>query len=78
MKMPKIKITKTIVAGWLITASMMIVAVEPELVGAPAWLTKTLAIAALLITATLQSWRKLPPTVAEAHEALDEAQGGGK
>ncbi len=59
------------VVAWLTTLGAIIVAVTPELTGAPTWVAKTLAITAVVIAVLTQSPRKVPPTVAEAHDTLD-------
>lgn len=69
-KMPK---WQTIV-GWLTTLSAVIVAVTPVLpASTPDWIRPTLGLVAVVIAAILQSPRKIPPTVAEAHETLAKA-----
>ena len=49
------------VGGWLLTLSMVLAAVLPVLPAAtPTWLRELLAVAAVAIAATLQSWRQPP------------------
>jgi len=72
--MSKIKVTPTIIAGWLLTLGMVIAAVLPVLPpDTPTWVHQTLAIVAVIIAAVLQSARKIPPTEAEAVAALEGA-----
>ena len=74
MTTPKWKLPKwPSIVAWLVTLGAIITAVTPELTGAPPWVAKALAITAVVIAVLTQSPRKLPPTVAEAHETLDKA-----
>lgn len=58
-KKTKARITMPMVAGWVVTLSMVLTAVLPVLPAAtPSWLRELLAVAAVGIAATLQSWRK--------------------
>lgn len=78
MTKPKWKMPKwQTIVGWLTTLSAVIVAVTPVLpASTPDWIRPTLGIVAVVIAAILQSPRKVPPTVAEAHDALDKAGRG--
>ena len=60
-KKPAIAVTLPMVGGWLLTLSMVLAAVLPVLPSAtPTWLRELLAVAAVAIAATLQSWRQPP------------------
>jgi hypothetical protein len=54
----RIRVTLPMVAGWLTSVSMVLAAVLPVLPEAtPSWLREVLAVLAVAIAATLQSWR---------------------
>ena len=71
-KKPRINVTLPMVGGWLVTLSMVLTAVLPVLPSAtPSWVRELLAVAAVAIAASLQSWRGTPsssssPTVEDA------------
>jgi len=54
----RVRITFAMVAGWLTSVSMVLAAVLPVLPeSTPSWLREVLAVLAVGIAATLQSWR---------------------
>lgn len=54
----RVRITVAMVAGWLTSVSMVLAAVLPVLPEAtPSWLREVLAVLAVAVAATLQSWR---------------------
>lgn len=54
----RVRVTLAMVAGWLTSVSMVLAAVLPVLPEAtPSWLREVLAVLAVGIAATLQSWR---------------------
>ena len=58
---PKITVTLPMIGGWLVTLSMVLTAVLPVLpASTPAIVRELLAVAAVAIAATLQSWRQPP------------------
>jgi hypothetical protein len=60
-KKPAARITLPMIGGWLLTLSMVLTAVLPVLPeSTPAIVRELLAVAAVAIAATLQSWRQPP------------------
>jgi len=60
-KKSKVTVTLPMVAGWLTSFSMVLTAVLPVLpASTPAIVRELLAVAAVAIAATLQSWRQPP------------------
>ncbi len=60
-KKPAVNITLPMVGGWLVTLSMVLTAVLPVLpASTPTIVRELLAVAAVAIAATLQSWRQPP------------------
>ena len=56
-----VAVTLPMVGGWLVTLSMVLTAVLPVLpASTPAIVRELLAVAAVAIAATLQSWRQPP------------------
>lgn len=54
----RVRVTLAMVAGWLTSVSMVLAAVLPVLPEAtPTWLREVLAVLAVAVAATLQSWR---------------------
>ncbi len=54
----RIRVTLPMVVGWLTSVSMVLAAVLPVLPeSTPTWLREVLAVLAVAIAATLQSWR---------------------
>ena len=54
----RVRVTFAMVVGWLTSVSMVLAAVLPVLPEAtPSWLREVLAVLAVGIAATLQSWR---------------------
>lgn len=54
----QIRVTVPMIVGWLTSVSMVLAAVLPVLPAAtPTWLREVLAVLAVGIAATLQSWR---------------------
>ena len=67
----RIKVTPTIVIGWLTAIGAFVVGVAPILpASAPEWLHVWLPFAGLVIALLTQSVRKLEPTTSEAGQAL--------
>ena len=55
----RIQITVPMVVGWLTSVSMVLAAVLPVLpTSTPTWLREVLALLAVAVAATVQSWRK--------------------
>jgi hypothetical protein len=66
----RVRVTFAMVAGWLTSVSMVLAAVLPVLPGAtPLWLREVLAVLAVGIAATLQSWRA--PSTSSASDASE-------
>lgn len=64
----RIRVTFAMVAGWLTSVSMVLAAVLPVLPeSTPTWLREVLALAAVAVAATLQSWRA--PSTSSASDA---------
>ena len=60
-KKSKVTVTLPMIGGWLLTLSMVLTAVLPVLpASTPAIVRELLAVAAVAIAATLQSWRQPP------------------
>ena len=60
-KKPKVTVTLPMVGGWLASISMVLTAVLPVLPeSTPTIVRELLALAAVAIAATLQSWRQPP------------------
>lgn len=54
----RVRVTFAMVVGWLTSVSMVLAAVLPVLPEAtPTWLREVLALLAVAVAATLQSWR---------------------
>jgi hypothetical protein len=65
---PRVRVTFAMVVGWLTSVSMVLAAVLPVLPEAtPSWLREVLAVLAVAIAATLQSWRA--PSTSSASDA---------
>lgn len=64
----RIRVTLPMVVGWLTSVSMVLAAVLPVLPEAtPTWLREVLALTAVAVAATLQSWRA--PSTSSASDA---------
>ena len=64
----RIRVTLPMVVGWLTSVSMVLAAVLPVLpASTPTWLREMLALAAVAVAATLQSWRA--PSTSSASDA---------
>ena len=61
--------------AWIAALGIVITAVLPVLPAGPEWdgVRLGLGVVAVVIAKLAQSERKLPPTVAEAHDTLDKA-----
>jgi len=61
--------------AWATTLGIVVVAVAPVLPAGPEWdgVRVALGVVAVVIAKLTQSERRIPPTVAEAHETLDKA-----
>ena len=64
----RIRVTLPMVVGWLTSVSMVLAAVLPVLPeSTPTWLREVLALLAVAVAATLQSWRA--PSTSSASDA---------
>lgn len=64
----RVRVTLPMVVGWLTSVSMVLAAVLPVLpASTPTWLREMLALAAVAVAATLQSWRA--PSTSSASDA---------
>ncbi len=61
--------------AWATTLGIVVVAVAPVLPAGPEWegVRIALGVVAVVIAKLTQSERKLPPSIAEAHDVLDKA-----
>jgi len=54
----RVRVTVPMIVGWLTSISMVLAAVLPVLPAAtPTWLREVLALLAIAVAATVQSWR---------------------
>ena len=64
----RVRVTFAMVVGWLTSVGMVLAAVLPVLpASTPTWLREVLAVLAVGIAATLQSWRA--PSTSSASDA---------
>lgn len=64
----RVRVTLPMIVGWLTSVSMVLAAVLPVLpASTPTWLREMLALAAVAVAATLQSWRA--PSTSSASDA---------